>query len=113
MSWKDSAFWISQNKARLALCKPGTFREYAACKGIDPNLFHPERGQSEVPAKKICMTCPVRAQCLQYALDGNELFGVWGATSRRQRQKLLKTGVPPVVKGADQIQLRLPFPQTG
>lgn len=52
-----------------------------ACRTADPDLFfsfHP--GQ----AKAICAGCPVKAECLEYALDGRELYGVWGGLSQTE-----------------------------
>lgn len=60
----------------------------AACKGVDPALFFPERGDDTKPAKAVCQECPVRAQCLEYALDTRELYGVWGGESERSRRRL-------------------------
>ena len=64
------------------------------CTGI-PEVFYPERSNSRVQyAKNICKgtdevaPCPVRDQCLEYALEHNEKFGVWGGTSERERRKL-------------------------
>jgi WhiB family redox-sensing transcriptional regulator len=36
----------------------------------------------------VCQTCEVRTECLEYALDNAELFGIWGGMSERQRRKL-------------------------
>lgn len=61
----------------------------AACKGEDPNLFHPDRGESTAPAKAVCAECPVKADCLAHALK-HEQLGIWGGTSERQRRRLRK-----------------------
>jgi WhiB family redox-sensing transcriptional regulator len=58
------------------------------CAQTDPEAFFPETGQSLQPAKRICMTCPVREQCLRYALENDERFGVWGGLSIAQRARL-------------------------
>ncbi len=39
-------------------------------------------------AKAQCFGCPVRAECLAYALDQNEVFGVWGGTDPDERKQL-------------------------
>ena len=64
------------------------WRARARCHGVDPGLFYPERGESADPAKAVCRPCPVREQCLSYALDNNEEFGVWGGTSQNDRRKM-------------------------
>ena len=60
----------------------------AACRGIDADLFHPDRGVSTAEAKAVCMSCAVRAECLEFALQNVEKFGVWGGTSERERRRL-------------------------
>lgn len=64
------------------------FMESAACRGVDPDLFFPDRGESLEPAKRVCRGCPVQVACLDHALAGNEKFGVWGGTSERERRRL-------------------------
>jgi WhiB family redox-sensing transcriptional regulator len=60
----------------------------ASCMGVDPDLFFPERGASTREAKNVCKECPVKGQCLDYALKTGERFGIWGGTSERERRKL-------------------------
>ena len=65
----------------------------ALCAQTDPEAFFPEKGGSTRDAKKICASCPVRAQCLEYALANDERFGIWGGLSERERRKLRKKAV--------------------
>ena len=60
------------------------------CAQTDPEAFFPEKGGSTRDAKKICASCDVRAQCLEYALQNDERFGIWGGLSERERRKLRK-----------------------
>lgn len=61
----------------------------AACLGSDPNLWFPERGQDTTYAKSICDNeCPVRQECLEYALDNHMMVGIYGGLSARQRRAL-------------------------
>lgn len=62
----------------------------ARCAEIDTDLWFPDKGESTKEAKGVCAACPVRAECLEYALDINERFGVWGGTSERERRRLNK-----------------------
>ncbi len=62
----------------------------AACKGLDSDLFFPERGHTSRKAKQVCSGCPVRAECLAYALELNERFGTWGNKTDRERWKIRK-----------------------
>lgn len=60
----------------------------ALCAQTDPEAFFPEKGGSTRDAKKICTSCDVRSQCLDYALQNDERFGIWGGLSERERRKL-------------------------
>lgn len=60
----------------------------AACRGTDPDLFFTERGEKTSDAKAVCGGCPVREECLDYALDNVEKFGVWGGLSERERRRV-------------------------
>ncbi len=60
----------------------------ALCAQTDPEAFFPEKGGSTRDAKRICTTCDVRGECLEYALNNDERFGIWGGLSERERRKL-------------------------
>lgn len=60
----------------------------ALCAQTDPEAFFPEKGGSTRDAKKICTTCEVKSECLEYALQNDERFGIWGGLSERERRKL-------------------------
>lgn len=60
----------------------------ALCAQTDPEAFFPEKGGSTREAKRICENCDVRAECLEYALENDERFGIWGGLSERERRKL-------------------------
>lgn len=60
------------------------------CAQTDPEAFFPEKGGSTKAAKTICGKCDVREQCLQYALDMDERFGIWGGLSERERRAIKK-----------------------
>ena len=49
---------------------------------------------AEAAAKLVCAACPVAAQCLQYALAGQEPFGVWGGRSPEEREAMLTGHLP-------------------
>ena len=61
----------------------------AACNRADPDeLF--VTGAAQNRAKAVCMSCPVRAECLADALDNRVEFGVWGGMTERERRAVLK-----------------------
>jgi WhiB family redox-sensing transcriptional regulator len=77
------------------LTLPGTWAEQALCAQADPDAWFPEKGQ-HAPAKTaigICQACPVRTQCLDYALSGADTWGgiaagIWGGTTPQERARL-------------------------
>jgi WhiB family redox-sensing transcriptional regulator len=60
----------------------------AKCLQAEPDTFFPEKGGSTREAKRICMLCDVREECLSYALANDERFGIWGGLSERERRRL-------------------------
>ena len=66
------------------------------CRGISPDLFYPTISdlrlwdETEAPGMRVCDGCPVKAECLEYALANNERDGVWGGLCPTRRRKLLK-----------------------
>jgi WhiB family transcriptional regulator, redox-sensing transcriptional regulator len=72
----------------------------AACQSADPDLFFPVSGTGWAgqveKAKALCAECPVRSQCLRYAISKNEDHGVWGGMTRDERiQVRWQAGDPP------------------
>ncbi|MDQ4503693.1 WhiB family transcriptional regulator [Sinomonas sp. ASV322] len=65
----------------------------ALCAQTDPEAFFPEKGGSTRDAKKVCSSCTVRSECLEYALENDERFGIWGGLSERERRRLRKRAV--------------------
>lgn len=65
-----------------------SWQRQANCMGVDPDLFFPERGASTREAKEVCRGCVVREECLEYALENSEKFGIWGGLSERERRRL-------------------------
>lgn len=69
------------------------WQERALCAQTDPEAFFPEKGGSTREAKRICAGCEVRSECLEYALEHDERFGIWGGLSERERRKLKRRAV--------------------
>ena len=68
------------------------WQERALCAQTDPEAFFPEKGGSTREAKRICLGCEVKDECLDYALAHDERFGIWGGLSERERRRL-KRGI--------------------
>ena len=67
------------------------WQDRALCAQTDPEAFFPEKGGSTRDAKKVCLSCDVRAECLEYALAHDERFGIWGGMSERERRRLKRS----------------------
>jgi WhiB family redox-sensing transcriptional regulator len=61
--------------------------DFAACRGIDTEIFFPERREDEDMAKKICAGCGVRNDCLEQALRFGERYGIYAGLSPKERWK--------------------------
>ncbi len=69
------------------------WQDNAACRGENPDLFIgpdgellTERRDRERRAKAVCAGCPVRPECLSYALTRPERHGVWGGLNVAERE---------------------------
>ena len=65
--------------------------EAGSCASVGSDLWFPEMGGATKQAKLICHGCPVRVECLDYALEHNEVFGIWGEMSTHERRALRKS----------------------
>jgi WhiB family transcriptional regulator, redox-sensing transcriptional regulator len=66
------------------------WRDHAACRGIDPDVFYPVTDEEAEPAKAVCDQCSVRQACLEYALAAREREGVWGGATERERRRIIR-----------------------
>jgi WhiB family transcriptional regulator, redox-sensing transcriptional regulator len=81
------------SSAHSAGPEPDDWRDGAACRDLEPDLFFPigTTGPALVQidtAKRICERCPVREPCLHWALKSGEDSGVWGGTTGEERRVL-------------------------
>lgn len=67
---------------------PEPWMQGASCASADPEAFFPLKGGSSRAAKNVCLRCDVRAECLAYALEHDERFGIWGGVSERERARM-------------------------
>ncbi len=77
------------------------WKQRGNCLGIDPDLFYPERGVSSANAKKVCKVCEVQLECLNYAIDNGEKFGIWGGMSERERRQVRRERRFAAMAGAE------------
>jgi len=67
------------------------------CKDMDPGVFFPSDWIGVQSAQRVCVECTVRGRCLGYALTNRITDGVWGGTSERQRNRILRGREPMMV----------------
>jgi WhiB family redox-sensing transcriptional regulator len=83
--------------AQLAPRLNDDWQQKAACKGPQAEFFFPpmvtekkeERALREARAKAVCAPCPVRRECLEYALRIEEPHGIWGGLNEHERKQLI------------------------
>jgi WhiB family redox-sensing transcriptional regulator len=67
-----------------------SWRQRAACRGVDPGIFYPVSDEAAEEAKAICSSCVVRQSCIEYALAAREREGVWGGLTERERRRIVR-----------------------
>lgn len=90
------------------------WRDRAACLNEDPDLFFPigatgpAIGQTEL-ALEVCASCPVRDECLAFALTAGMDHGVWGGHSEEGRRAIRSSprarGSRPTHSPAEPVQI--------
>jgi WhiB family redox-sensing transcriptional regulator len=96
LQWVDGTARAVLRLVPVADPHDAVWQDFAACAETDPEAFFPERGDSTREAKRVCRGCPVRLQCLEYALEHMDgylapaRFGIWGGTSERERRLILR-----------------------
>ena len=70
-----------------------SWRTNAICRDTDPELFFPvgTTGQALLQidrAKQVCDECPVKIECLDFAIETNQDSGIWGGTSEEERRDI-------------------------
>jgi WhiB family redox-sensing transcriptional regulator len=64
------------------------WRDEAACRGFETEIFFPITDEDAGPAKAICATCPVREACLEFALVTRQEDGIWGGLTEAERRRI-------------------------
>jgi WhiB family redox-sensing transcriptional regulator len=82
---------MTQAAASPAKVRRGTWRDRAACRRADPELFFPITAVGPAldqiaHAKRLCLGCPVRRPCLDWALRHDIQFGIWGGLTEDDRR---------------------------
>ena len=88
-------------EAKLTALPDRSWQHAALCKGNHSYLFFPpstverkdERDRREQKAKAICSVCPVKGECLDFAMAIREPYGIWGGLTEADRRQLLASQV--------------------
>ena len=67
-----------------------SWRQQAACRGLDPETFYPVSDEDAEVAKAVCAGCAVRQTCLEHALGSRERDGVWGGATEKERRRIIR-----------------------
>jgi WhiB family redox-sensing transcriptional regulator len=67
-----------------------TWRQHAACRGLDPEIFYPATDEEADLAKAVCEVCSIRQACLEFALGSRERDGVWGGATEKERRRIIR-----------------------
>ncbi|MGF3055631.1 WhiB family transcriptional regulator [Microbacterium sp. YY-01] len=68
-----------------SMLTPQPWMRDALCAETDPEAFFAEKGESVTPARTICASCTVQPECLTYALETRQQYGIWGGLTARER----------------------------
>ena len=86
---------------------PVAWREVGLCNNADPEAFFDDDVATARIAKKVCGGCPVKTLCLAEAfrqmLGGEIVWGVWGATTKRERSRYTLEEAEAVIREADMV----------
>ena len=74
-------------KEQATLKAPQDWRDQAECRDLDVNLFFPVSEEDEAPAKDVCAVCPVREECLDWAIATRQSDGIWGGLNETERRR--------------------------
>lgn len=62
--------------------------EDGLCREHDPDMFFPNKGEANKGARQVCGRCDIRELCLEWALEHNQRWGIWGGTTEAQRRRI-------------------------
>ena len=87
--WETEALMLPGDAPTLADLIPArpAWMDRAACRGMDSATFFPSAGHPTDEAREVCARCPVRRECLAYAV-AEDLEGVWAGTSKQERRAM-------------------------
>jgi WhiB family transcriptional regulator, redox-sensing transcriptional regulator len=96
------------NPWRSTAAERTDWRDHAACRRLDPDLFFPvSPSGASLPqietARRVCQRCPVLKPCLRWALNTRQVSGIWGGTTEEERRALRCAPVPPAAAQSESV----------
>lgn len=83
----------------VPLARPPEWTNDALCAEVGGDDWFPEKGGPTHAAKNICKRCDVQSECLGWALEHGERFGIWGGLSADERRRLARRLAASRAKG--------------
>lgn len=74
----------------LGVALPDSWQEDAACRDADIGVFFSLDDEDQRAAQELCKTCPVQQDCLRFAIENREMYGIWGGMQESDRRSLIR-----------------------
>ncbi|HZR48714.1 MAG TPA: WhiB family transcriptional regulator [Streptosporangiaceae bacterium] len=82
---------LGKVSAAVTTARLGQWAQHAVCADTDSEIFFPAHDDPGTEAKQICRRCPVRRECLAFAITNDERFGIWGGLDPDERRNLRRS----------------------
>ena len=74
----------------LGISLPDDWQEDAACRDADISMFFSLDDDDQRAAQELCKSCPVQQDCLRFAIENREMYGIWGGMLEGDRRSLIR-----------------------
>lgn len=81
---------MSLTKSFFGAPLPDAWQEDAACRDADIGLFFSLDDDDQRAAQELCRSCPVQQECLRFALENREMYGIWGGMQESDRRSVIR-----------------------
>jgi len=82
---------LGKVSAAVTTARLGQWAQQALCGQTNSEIFFPSQDDPGTEAKRVCRRCPVRAECLTFAMANDERFGIWGGLDPEERRNLRRS----------------------
>jgi WhiB family transcriptional regulator, redox-sensing transcriptional regulator len=81
---------VSLSSAFLTTVLEEEWQEQAACQEVDQDLFFSLDETDQREALQLCRGCPVQQDCLRFAIEQREMYGIWGGMRESERRSMIR-----------------------